>query len=183
MKKAIFVLVIGLFWCDVGFAEKIKLNCKLTPSSTVDMQKKYNMTSGYSVEWYLITDMPFRDGGNAWEGASAYFFEHGEKNVLLAFSDNFKITYRGNWPATQEEMTAFWTINRFTGRASFFAYKMPWADWEKGIDFINKRSPDKVGKPDWDWIYDIRTYFVKPNYDLFFKKMDFDCKKLEETKF
>ena len=62
-------------------------------------------------------------------------------------------------------------------------YKMPWADWEKGIDFINKRSPDKVGKPDWDWIYDIRTYFVKPNYDLFFKKMDFDCKKLEETKF
>ena len=66
--------MVGLFWCNVGFAEKIKLNCKLTPSSTVDMQKEYNMTSGYSVEWYLITDMPFRDGGNAWEGASAYFF-------------------------------------------------------------------------------------------------------------
>ena len=28
MKKAIFVLVIGLFWCSVGFAEEIFLNCK-----------------------------------------------------------------------------------------------------------------------------------------------------------
>jgi hypothetical protein len=28
MKKAILVLLVGLFWCNVGFAEEIFLNCK-----------------------------------------------------------------------------------------------------------------------------------------------------------
>jgi len=31
MKKAIFILVIGLFWCSVGFAEIIKLSCNPKP--------------------------------------------------------------------------------------------------------------------------------------------------------
>ena len=32
MKKAILILVIGLFWSNVGFAEQILLNCKVKES-------------------------------------------------------------------------------------------------------------------------------------------------------
>ena len=172
-------------FCNASFAEKIKLTCKLTPGTQVDIQKKFGLKDGGNVvEWYLHPKMPFAEGGNAYEAASAYFGTQGNKHILLAFSDVFKITYRGNWFFDgRPEMTAFWVINRFTGKANFFAYKMPWDDWEKAMKFLGEKYPDKLGKPNWDWIYDVRTRFVEPNYDLFYKRMDFDCKKLEETKF
>ena len=28
MKKAIGIIILGLLWCNVGFAEQVELNCK-----------------------------------------------------------------------------------------------------------------------------------------------------------
>ena len=63
-----------LLWCNPSFAEKIKLNCKLTPSSTVDMQKEYNMTS------VLISH------------ETRTIFEVAERVIML---DNGKVVYNG----------------------------------------------------------------------------------------
>jgi hypothetical protein len=46
MKKGILILLVGLLWCNVGFAQVIKFNCEYSKGSTgvakyiIDTSKK-----------------------------------------------------------------------------------------------------------------------------------------------
>ena len=50
MKKAILILLVGLFWCNVGFAEDIYLSCKGGTSFIInDKTKKIIMDIIYQI--------------------------------------------------------------------------------------------------------------------------------------
>ena len=66
MKKAILILLIGLFWCSVGFAECIKGDC-------INGQGTYTTAAGnkYVGEW--------KDG--KFHGLGTFIFVDGRKCV------------------------------------------------------------------------------------------------------
>jgi hypothetical protein len=110
MKKAIAIIILGLLWCNVGFAKSFKLNCsfkdayvtmddgstkKLTPDS--DIYQIYSADAVISVNEDL----------EMFDGLRADRFD--DEIMKVEMRDELK------GPKATIKMKKIWTINRITG--------------------------------------------------------------------
>ena len=83
MKKAIFVLVIGLFWCSVGFAEIINFSCK---------DKQWNYSWSLDLDREKIVGSHINNGKVEYHDYVTKFIDK-EKAVIQSFEFDDTFTW------------------------------------------------------------------------------------------
>ena len=136
MKKLLGILVLGLLWCNVGFAEKTKLICKsLLEEVTGNV---------YNINFDRKTIDVFQgSGGNKLTFEVDRYDDHFIVSHMRILSDHWKgyDTYVTDWNewASPEWKSHLWQIqiNRIEGVAFIVRSKKPYKEEKKTYKLVN----------------------------------------------